>query len=243
MTEKYTSAKPLLATVGATDAVYTAVLDAVTQVRERATDVNGRVDMARERFAGLPADVQTQFEQIRARLAELPSELPEDLAELREKFTADELRRLAEQYYRQVRELYSDLAVRGEETVERLRANHLVEERVGRVESLYKDASGRAEEVLDRVNGLIGRSGKSETADGAPVVAAERSAAPEVVEAEVVEIAPEPEPEPAPAPVPETASAPVPAPEPTPAKKTATAKKVPAAKKAPVARKAAPKKA
>ncbi|MBF6352607.1 heparin-binding hemagglutinin [Nocardia flavorosea] len=220
MTEKNTTVKPLFATVGATDAVYTAVLDAVTQVRERATDVNGRVDEARERFAGLPADVQTQFEQIRARLAELPSELPEDLAELREKFTPEELRKLAEQYYRQALGLYSDLAVRGEETMERLRANHLLDEQVGRVESLYKDASGRAEEVFDRVSGLIGRTGKASAAT-APVVTTEAPAAPDVVDAEVVEPAPEP------------------APAPEPVKKAPAAKKT-AAKKAP-AKKATPK--
>ncbi|MGW0184097.1 heparin-binding hemagglutinin, partial [Nocardia sp. NPDC003345] len=195
MTEKNTTAKPLFATVGATDAVYAAVVDAVTQVRERATDVNGRVDTARERFAGLPADVQTQFEQIRTRLSELPSELPEDLAELREKFTTEELRRLAEQYYRQVLDLYADLAVRGEETVDRLRTNHLVDEQVGRVESFYKDASVRAEEVLGRVNGLIGRPAKDETA-AAPVVEAETPAAPDVLDAEVVEPAPVPAPTP-----------------------------------------------
>lgn len=221
MTEKNTTVKPLFATVGATDAVYAAVLDAVTQVRERATDVNGRVDEARERFAGLPADVQTQFEQIRARLSELPSELPEDLAELREKFTSEELRKLAEQYYRQVLDLYSDLAVRGEETVERLRANHLVEEQVGRVESLYKDASGRAEEVIDRVSGLIARSGKT-PAEAAPVVEAEAPSAPDVVDAEVVEPAPAPEPEPAPEPVKKA-----------PAAKKTAAKKTPAKKAAP----------
>ncbi|GGL28973.1 hypothetical protein [Nocardia jinanensis] len=236
MTEKYTTAKPLFATVGATDAVYTAVVDAVSQVRERATDVNGRVDDARERFAGLPADVQTQFEQIRARLSELPSELPEDLAELREKFTTEELRKLAEQYYRQALDIYADLAVRGEETVERLRANHLVEEQVGRVETLYKDASSRAEDVLGRVNGLIGRS-KTESAPAAESAAPAAPAAPEVLDAEVIEVAPEVAPEPAPAPVPSAEAAPA-------AKKPPVAKKAaPVAKKtAPAAKKATPKK-
>ncbi|MEV0368204.1 heparin-binding hemagglutinin [Nocardia fusca] len=237
MTEKYTTAKPLFATVGATDAVYAAVVDAVTQVRERATDVNGRVrvEEARERFAGLPADVQTQFEQIRARLSELPSELPEDLAELREKFTAEELRKLAEQYYRQVVDLYADLAVRGEETVERLRANHLVEEQVGRVETLYKDASVRAEEVIGRVNGLIGRVRTESEPTPAPAAEATAPAAPEVLDAEVFEVAPEIAPEP----VPEVAPEPTPAP---PVKKAPAAKKVPAAKKAAPPKKAAPKK-
>ncbi|WP_040792827.1 heparin-binding hemagglutinin [Nocardia paucivorans] len=220
LTEKYPASRPLLATVGAGDAVYTAVIDAVHQVRERAatTDVTARVDEARERFANLPADVQAQFETLRKQLSDLPSELPEDLAELREKFTADELRRLAEQYYRQAIDLYSDLTARGEETLERLRANHLVEEQFDRVETLYKDAAERAEEVLERVNGLIGRPVKEST-ETPTAPGAEKP----VVEAEVVEVATETEPAPAPK------KAPV---------KKAAAKKAPAAKKTTAAKKA-----
>ncbi|MGW0245830.1 heparin-binding hemagglutinin [Nocardia goodfellowii] len=223
MTEKnVTVTKPLLAAVGAGDAVYTVVTDVVTQVRERAvgTDVSGRVDEARERFAHVPADVQAQFETLRERLAGLPSELPEDLAELREKFTAEELKKLADEYRAKVLDLYADLAVRGEETVERLRANHLVEDQIERVEALYKDATVRAEEALDRVNGLLGRPAKVEDA---PVVDVPVVDAP-VVEAEVVQVTTET----------------TPAPEPV--KAPAAPKKAPAAKKAP-AKKAAPKKA
>ncbi|MET8873718.1 heparin-binding hemagglutinin [Nocardia sp. NPDC004604] len=214
MTEN-SSIKPLFATVGAGDAVYTAFVDAVTQVRERAasTDVSGRVEEARERFVNVPADVRAQFESLRERLSGLPSELPEDLAELREKFTPEELRALAEKYYNQVLDLYADLAVRGEETVDRLRANHLVEDQIERVETLYKDAATRAEDALAKVNELIGRPAKDEV---------EEAAAP-VVEAEVVEVTTETEP----------ATDGV--------AKKAPAKKV-AAKKAP-AKKAAPKKA
>ncbi|MEV5836380.1 heparin-binding hemagglutinin [Nocardia sp. NPDC052112] len=218
MTENVTI-KPLFATVGAGDAVYTAVVDAVTQVRERAasTDVSGRVEEARERFANVPADVRAQFESLRERLSGLPSELPEDLAELREKFTAEELKALAEKYYTQVLDLYADLAVRGEETVERLRANHLVEDRIERVETLYKDAATRAEDALAKVNELIGRPAKEEEAE------AEAEAEP-LVEAEVVEVTTETEPA--------TDGA---------APKKAPAKKAPAKKAA--AKKAAPKKA
>jgi heparin binding hemagglutinin HbhA len=214
MTEKnVTTTKPFLAAVGAGDAVYAVVTDVVTQVRER----TGRVEEARERFANVPADVQAQFESLRERLAGLPSELPEDLAELREKFTAEELKRLADEYRAKVLDLYADLAVRGEETVERLRANHLVEDRIERVEALYKDATVRAEEALDRVNGLLGRPAKVEDA---PLVDAP------VVEAEVIEVTTETTPAPEPV---------VPAP--------AAPKKAPAAKKATPAKKAAPKKA
>jgi len=184
MTENSTI-KPLFATVGAGDAVYAAVLDAVTQVRERAAsaDVTGRVEEARERFANVPADVRAQFESLRERLSGLPSELPEDLAELREKFTPEELKALAEKYYTQVLDLYADLAVRGEETVERLRANHLVEDQIERVETMYKDAATRAEDALAKVNDLIGRPAKEEEEEAAPVV-----------EAEVVDVTTETEP-------------------------------------------------
>lgn len=208
MTEKNPTVKPLFATVGAGDAVYAAVVDAVATVRERAAsaDVSGRVEEARERFANVPADFQAQFESLRERLAGLPSELPEDLAELREKFTPEELRRLADQYYRQALDLYQDLASRGEETVDRLRTNHLVEDRIEQVETLYTDARTRAESVIERVGDLIGRPVKDE----AP--------AEEVLDAEVVAIV---EPEPV---VDETKAAP---------KKAPAAKKAPAKKAAP----------
>ena len=234
--DKFTAVKPLFATVGATDAVYTAVLDAVTQVRERAIDVNGQVDEARERFATLPADVQTQFGQIRTRLSELPAELPDDLAELREKLTSEELRKFADQYYRQALDLYSELAVRGEQTVERLRSNHTVDEQVGRVETFYKDASSRAEEVFDRVSGLIGRGVKDTGSGAAPAES-------DVLEAEVVEVVPEPAPKPAPKPEPK----PTPKAATEPAPESGSAAEAPAAKKSPTkkapAKKTPPKKA
>ncbi|MBF6464502.1 heparin-binding hemagglutinin [Nocardia beijingensis] len=227
MTEKNaTVTKPLLATVGAGDALYAAVNDVFAQVRERAsaTEVQARVEGARERFANVPADVQSQFDSLRERLSVLPSELPDDLAELREKFTAEELRALAEKYYRQALDIYADLAARGEETIERLRANQAVEERIGKVETLYGDAVSRAEDVVGRVNGLLGRPAKAETE-----VETEADLVPApVVEAEVVEVTTES----TPAPVTNGAA------KKAPAKKAAT----PAAKKAP-AKKAAPKKA
>jgi heparin binding hemagglutinin HbhA len=148
--------KPLFATVGAYDAAYEAIADLVTQVRERAentsTDVSGRVDDARERFATLPADVQEQIEALRERLAALPSELPEDIAELREKFTTEELRKAAESYLKVALDLYSDLAVRGEETVERLRTKPTVSERIEKVEGLYNDAVNQTQDALAKVS-------------------------------------------------------------------------------------------
>ncbi|WP_410870958.1 heparin-binding hemagglutinin [Nocardia sp. A7] len=213
MTEKTaTVSKPLFATVGAGDAIYAVVNDVVADVRGRvvATDAKARVEGARERFANVPADVQAQLDTLRERISGLPSELPEDLAELREKFTPEELRRLAEHYYRQALDIYADLAVRGEETVDRLRTNQSVDERIGRVETLYKDASARAEDALVKVNDLLGR-GKAEAEAVADKVEA-------VVEAEVVAVTDE------------TVPAKAPAARKAPAKKAAPAKK-PAAPK------------
>ncbi|UGT64687.1 heparin-binding hemagglutinin [Nocardia asteroides] len=187
MTEKNaTVTKTVFATVGAGDAVYTAVLDAVGQVRERAvtTDVQSKVGEARERLT--KTEVQAQFDSLRERLSGLPSELPEDLAALREKFTPEELRRIAEQYYRQALDIYADLASRGEETVDRLRTNQVVDERIQRVETIYNDTVKSAEGVVGRVSDLLGRQAKAAEEKAAEVV----DAAP-VVEAEVVAVATE----------------------------------------------------
>lgn len=103
--------------------------------------------------------------------------------------------------------------MRGEETVERVRASHLVEDRIGKVETLYGDAVSRAEDVLERVNGLLGRPGR----------AAADTEEDSVVEAEVVEVTTESTPGPA-------ANG---APKKTPAKKAPAAKKAPPKKAAP----------
>ncbi|MEU6564256.1 heparin-binding hemagglutinin [Nocardia nova] len=216
-----TVTKPIYATVGAGDALYAAVNDIVDRVRDRAAtvDVNTRVEEARERLSNLPADVQDQIETLRGRLTGLPSELPDDLAELRERFTSDELRKLVDQYYRQLVDLYSDLAVRGEETVDRLRTNPGFDERFDKVEGIYSDVVTRAEDVLNKVSdqarGLLGK-----TAEAAEEVAP-------VVDAEVVAVTTE------------ATSEPV-AEESAPAAKKAPAKKAPA-KKAPVKTAAAKK--
>lgn len=214
-----TVTKPIYATVGAGDAIYAAALDLVSQLRERAVgaDVSGRVEEARERFANLPADLQEQVETLRQRVQALPSELPEDLAELREKATPDELRKLVDQYYHQLLDLYTDLAARGEETVEKLRTNPAFEERFEQVESRYNDLLAQTQDVIgkvsEQVGPLLGFTAKDE--DEAPAA--------ETVDAEVVDVT--------------TESAPVDeAPKVAPAKK-APAKKAPAKKAAPAAKK------
>ncbi|MFI5781710.1 heparin-binding hemagglutinin [Nocardia sp. NPDC051570] len=211
-----TVTKPLYATVGAGDALYNAVTELVDRVRERAAtaDVTGRVEEARERIANLPADVQDQFETLRQRLSTLPAELPDDVAELREKLTPEELRRVVDQYYHQLLELYSDLAVRGEERVGKLREiNSAFDEQFGKVENTYTDVAGRLEDVLGKVTGQArGLLGKA--ANGVEEVE-------DAVEAEVVSVTNETTPASESEAATKTAAAPV---------KKAPAKKAPAKK-------------
>ena len=145
----------LYAAVGAGDVVVQAVADVVAQVRSRAepprVDVEERVGGAKERIAGLPDELTEGVENLRDRLAGLPSELPEELAELREKFTADELRKVAEAYLKVASDLYTSLAERGEETVERIRKQPAVEEGIGRAETAFGDAVELTEEALGTV--------------------------------------------------------------------------------------------
>ncbi|WP_067543323.1 heparin-binding hemagglutinin [Nocardia crassostreae] len=203
-----TVTKPLCSGIGAGDAIYASFLDIVEKLRTRAqsADVTGRVEEARERFANLPADVQEQVEVIRQRVSALPSELPEDLAELREKATPEELRKLVDQYYHSLLDLYADLAARGEETVEKLRANPTFEERFEQVESLYKDLVAQTQDVVEKVSEQV-----------APLLgrAKEEAEEEETVDAEVVGVTTESEPAEAAA----------------PAKKAPAKKAAPAAKK------------
>lgn len=230
-----TVTKPIYATVGAGDALYNAVNEIVDRVRDRATgDVNSRVDEARERLSTLPADMQDQVETLRGRLTGLPSELPEDLAELRDRFTSEELRKLVDQYYRQLVDLYADLAVRGEETVDRLRTNPGFDERFDKAEGLYKDLYSdvvtRAEDVLNKVSGqargLLGKDSDEPTA----VVEAEVVAV--TTESAVADPAPEPVAEPVVRPVATPPVAETPAAEPS-AAKVNEAQKAPKAEPAP----------
>ncbi|MBO0852543.1 MAG: heparin-binding hemagglutinin [Nocardia sp.] len=159
--------KPLYATVGAGDALYSAVNDLLDRVRDRSA-IDSRVEEARERLSNLPADVREEVESLRERLSGL--DVPDEIAELRDKLAPEELRRVVDDYYQELLDFYSDLAVRGEETVDRLRAKPAFGDRFDKVENLYNDVVDRTEDVLNKVRG------KGEATDEA------------VVDAEVVEV-------------------------------------------------------
>lgn len=146
---------PLFAAVGAGDAVVQAVADVVAQVRSRAetrgTEVTERVDTARARIADLSEDVTEGVESLRERLTNLPAELPDEIADLRERFTPEELRKVAEAYLKVASDLYTSLAERGEETVERIRRTPAVEEGLDRANSAANDVVDLTEQALGTV--------------------------------------------------------------------------------------------
>ena len=82
---------PLLAALGAADLALATVNDLLGELRERAEETR--------------TDTRSRVEESRARLTKLQEEVPEQLRELRERFTADELRSAAEGYVDQAVEL------------------------------------------------------------------------------------------------------------------------------------------
>jgi heparin binding hemagglutinin HbhA len=91
---------PLLAAIGAADLALATMTELVANLRDRAGD-------ARE-------DASSRVEVSRARLNKLQEELPVQFAELRERFTADELRKAAEGYVEAASGSESDPVARGE---------------------------------------------------------------------------------------------------------------------------------
>lgn len=77
---------PLLAALGAADLALATVNDLIASLRERAEETR--------------VETRTRVEERRARLTKLQEDLPEQFTELRDRFTADELRKAAEGYPR-----------------------------------------------------------------------------------------------------------------------------------------------
>jgi heparin binding hemagglutinin HbhA len=125
---------PLLAGLGVGDLAVHKVNDAVAKARVRATE---RREAARQRA-----------EKLQGQLGELPTELRGRFdSELRDKLTGDELRKRVDEVTERARKTYSDLAGRGEETLERIRR----EPRVARFITVVEDASERFDKRVDRV--------------------------------------------------------------------------------------------
>jgi heparin binding hemagglutinin HbhA len=116
---------PLLAALGAADLALATVNDLVGNLRERAEETR--------------TETRSRVEQRRARLSKLQEDLPEQITELRERFTGDELRKAAEGYLEAATSRYNELVERGESALERLRS-----------QSAFEDASQRAQASVDQ---------------------------------------------------------------------------------------------
>ena len=116
---------PLLAALGAADLALATVNDLIVTLRERAEETR--------------TDNRSRTAERRARLVKLQEDFPEQITELREKFTTEELRKAAEGYLEAATTRYNGLVERGEVALHRLRS-----------QSAIGDATARAEDYVDQ---------------------------------------------------------------------------------------------
>jgi heparin binding hemagglutinin HbhA len=93
------------------------------------------------------------FEEARTKLSALPVELPDEIDDLFTRFSPEELRKVAEAYLAVAAGLLTALSERGEEVVERLKTQPIVEENLPRLEKVYNDAVGLTEDALGTISG------------------------------------------------------------------------------------------
>ena len=139
---------PLLAAVGAADLALATVNEIVTTLRERAEEARTEASSrAEERRAALTERV----DDARERLAKLQDDLPKEIGDLREKLTADELRKVAETYAEAAQNTYNKLVERGEAAIERLRNQPALEEAADRAEDYIEQAVELTQDALGTV--------------------------------------------------------------------------------------------
>src|ERR1700743_452241 len=128
---------PLLAALGAADLALATVNDLLGELRERAEETR--------------TDTRSRVEESRARLTKLQEDLPEQLRDLRERFTADELRSAAEGYVEAATSRYNDLVERGEAALERLRSQRPFEDASASAQACVYQAVELTQEALGTV--------------------------------------------------------------------------------------------
>ncbi len=128
---------PLLAAVGAADLALERVNEILATLRERAGEAR--------------TDAGTRVEESRARINKLQEDLPSQFGDIREKLTADEVRKFAEGYAEAAQSTYNKLVERGEAALERLRSQPALEEAASRVEEYTDQAVELTQEALGNV--------------------------------------------------------------------------------------------
>lgn len=158
---------PLFAALGAGDYAYEAVSEVVEKLRAAATDASKdfqtKVEEAQAKVEEAAGSAQTK-------LTEAKDGLPKDVDELRAKFTADELRKVAAAYIQVATDIYESLAERGETAFERLTSGSVIEDATEQATKAYNSAVELTESSLgqvatatkqvgERAAKLVGRAG------------------------------------------------------------------------------------
>ncbi|UXA07770.1 heparin-binding hemagglutinin [Mycobacterium sp. SMC-2] len=128
---------PLLAALGAADLALATVNELIANLRDRAEETR--------------VDTRTRVEESRARLTKLQEDLPEQLGELRERFTSEELRKAAEGYLDAATNRYNELVVRGEAALQRIRTQTGLDDASARAEGYVDQAVELTQEALGTV--------------------------------------------------------------------------------------------
>ena len=128
---------PLLAALGAADLALATVNDLIVNLRERAEETR--------------TETRSRVEERRARLSKLQEDLPEQLTELRERFTPEELRKAAEGYVDAATNRYNELVERGETALQRLRSQRPFEDASARAQASVDQAVELTQEALGTV--------------------------------------------------------------------------------------------
>lgn len=154
---------PLYAVLGAGDLASEAVRDYLTKARTDATgqakDVQARLNELQARLT----DLQDRLVEVRSQVRTRVTELPDEVAGLRGKLDADQLRHALENYAQSLQSVYERLAARGESTVDNLRQKPQVKTVIDRVEDVadstevrvgkfVEDARELAYDVLGRIS-------------------------------------------------------------------------------------------
>ncbi|MGV9709208.1 histone H1-like repetitive region-containing protein [Gordonia sp. NPDC003424] len=156
---------PLTTAIGQVSALLTELHErreaAGEQAQQRIADTVGSaqamLDGAREQASSRVDETRESalavFEEARSKLSSLQVELPTEIEDLLSRFSPDELRKVAEAYLAVAAGLLSALSERGEEVVDRLRAQPLVEQNLPKLEKVYNDAVGLTEDALGTISG------------------------------------------------------------------------------------------
>ena len=128
---------PLLAALGAADLALATVNDLILNLRERAEETR--------------TETRTRVEERRARLSKLQEDLPDQITELRERFTPEELRKAAEGYVEAATSRYNELVERGEAALDRLRSQRPFEDASARAQASVDQAVELTQEALGTV--------------------------------------------------------------------------------------------